>query len=250
MRNRFHEERNLISSRRVKLAFHAGYTALDALDSAAAGSASHTARLLSYLDAAPPPLTQPPAKAPQPKRRPSPAARDGDPPPAHKFLAVFPRAAVRGARKAPFMVNANGFPFVRWKKPQPAGVSRVLRQKIENRGRRLHRLWHLEDYWVPLARLEDRWEGLVRGLRGGDEDAEDAARFVVPMETELAAVKRLIYENAVRTTELMHRMQAIVDRERELAMEERLQREQLLLKDGNIEDAIPTQAKTGLPKEA
>jgi len=147
------------------------------------------------------------------------------------------------------MTNANGFPFVRWKKPQPAGVSRVLRQKIARRGRWLHRLWHLEEYWVPLARLEDAWEGMVRGLgAGGGVEEVDGGRFEEAVEWQLGALKRVMYENLIRTQKLMVRMQAIVDRERELALEERLQREQLLLKDGNVEDAISTQTKTAYPR--
>lgn len=254
-RNRFRAERNTISPRRVKLAFHAGYAAVDVLDGAAAGDAASTARLREYLAAVPPQLTTRAApdanKTAATKTKPQfERGADRDPPAAHKFESVFPREAVRGVRKVPFMANANGFPFVRWKKPQPKSLSRVLRQNIQRRQRRLNLQVDLADYWVPLAAYEDRWEELVEQQLGKTQDelgeADGRVLFVTSMREELRKVNKLIYEQIVRTKALTDRMQAIVDRERELATEEKRQREQVLLKDANIEGANPTRVETDL----
>ena len=165
-----------------------------------------------------------------PKRRvkeeaePNPAIQD--PPPEHKFLKAFPRPTVIGKRKVPFMVCANGFPFVRWKKPQPANVSRVLRQNIKQRQKHVSYVHALTDFWIPLAQYEDQWEELVRQKcnipRGMDESTEGDL-YVPAMREELMAVSRLISEKRRRSNELAAKMQHIVDREAELAMAEKEQ---------------------------
>jgi hypothetical protein len=130
------------------------------------------------------------------------------------------------------MVDASGFPFLRWKKPQPHNLSRVLRQSIETRQKRVTRQWNLSEYWIPLAEYEDRWDGLMKALTVEEEkddgEEREAALFVTPMREELREMGRLMYEQTQRTKALVEKMQGIVDRETEIAAEEKRLRESIV----------------------
>lgn len=129
------------------------------------------------------------------------------------------------------MVDANGFPFLRWKKPQPRSLSRVLRQNIEQRQRRITLQWNLTEYWIPLAEYEDAWDGMIRALAveegKGDVIEGDEVLFFTAVREELDNVVRLMNEKTQRTRELAEKMQNIVDRETEFAMEEKRRRDEL-----------------------
>lgn len=66
-----------------------------------------------------------------------------------------------GRRKVPHIDMASDFPFLRLKKPQPALLSRVLRQKLIKRGERATRFKDLGDEALPAAHTEDEWERIV-----------------------------------------------------------------------------------------
>lgn len=197
-----------------------------------AGDAQSTARILECLSAVPERLTKPPEK--KVKRKKEYEYEDRDPPPLYKFLNVFPRplGSVEGVRKVPHLIDANGFPFVRWKKPQPRSVSRVLRQNIEQRQKRMDLLANLNEFWIPLSQYEDKWDEMVR-KRAEEEGKVDAVEqdkvvFATAMREELYSVLQFVREKGKRTRVLAEKMQTIVDREAELAREERRQREGFL----------------------
>ncbi|KAI1116501.1 hypothetical protein F5Y14DRAFT_67048 [Nemania sp. NC0429] len=72
-----------------------------------------------------------------------------------------------GRRKVPRLEMASDFPFLRLTKPQPALLSRVLRQKLLKRAARAVRFKELGADAMPDAQAEDDWEVIV---------AEQAAR--------------------------------------------------------------------------
>jgi hypothetical protein len=213
------------------LAFHAGYTALDLLDASVAGDAGSTAQIKSYLSDVPQSLKNSPKRLVKIEVKPDPALQE--PPPEHKFLNVFPRPTVERVRKVPFMVNANGFPFVRWKKPQPANVSRVLRQLIKTHQKRISYVHALTNFWIPLSQYEDQWDEIVRQQCKIPQDMEVSMEedlYASTMREELAAVNGLINERRKRSNELAKKMQGIVDREAELAKMESEQAMESLIK--------------------
>lgn len=219
------------------MAFHAGYTALDLLDASAAGDASITAQIASYLSDVPQSLKNNPKRYVKEEVKPDTAIQD--PPPEHKFLNVFPRPTVNGVRKVPFMVNANSFPFVRWKKPQPANVSRVLRQSIKQNQKRISYVHALMDFWIPLAHYEDRWDEIVRQQCKIPQDMGlpmEGDLYAPTMREELAAVNMLIHEKKKRSNELAMKMQDIIDREAELAMAESGTGQGVAHQDGTLHD--------------
>ncbi len=64
-----------------------------------------------------------------------------------------PFAEIKGIRRPPYFASAQRLPFLRYKKPQPANVSRVLRAKQDTKFRRISYLQILEQYYIPLASM-------------------------------------------------------------------------------------------------
>ena len=104
------------------------------------------------------PPSPPPPKAPLLKRFP-------DTPP---LLESRPRLHVAGRRRVPVLVNGNGTPFLRIKKPQPAFLSKVLRDRTAIRQKRVDTVQRLEKELV-LAKDEDEWDGILRTVAGWED---------------------------------------------------------------------------------
>jgi hypothetical protein len=225
-RHRFRANRNLLGRRRIKLSFEAGYTAIDLLDGSIAGNIESTERLQTYLSRVPAYMKQAPKPQPSPEQDIDPSLLE--PPPEKKFLNVFPRplGTVDGPRKAPFFVSANQVPFLRWKKPQPANVSRVLRDISEQRMTRLHNLYHLQDYYIPLAKYEDQWEEILNNEFGEFGGTDRGSRWVRDMELWSRELNGQILQRDTKSGELMQKFMEIVKIETEFAAVEKEQRMQ------------------------
>lgn len=138
-------------------------------------------------------------------------------PPDRAVLNARPYANVTGPRKVPIIAGANGIPFLRLTKPQPAALSRVLRQKLARRISRFHNRVELGNYWLPLAKQEDEWDVLMMAqlklredrVKWTDAVYEAERQNVVTYEEELA-----------RDRETARRMQGIVDQETKLVLSE------------------------------
>lgn len=225
-RYRFRANRNLVGARRVKLSFEAGYTAVDLLDGSAAGHAESTQRILEYLSQVPAYMKRAPRPKPPPKQAPDPSLLE--PPREKKFLNAFPRplGTVEGPRKIPSFVSANQLPFLRWKKPQPANVSRVLRDISEQRTKRMHNSYHLQDYYIPLAKYEDEWEGLLVKEFGTLDGEEHGTRWTEGMELLGRELEEQIYQRDAKSGELMWKFMDIVKKEKQFAAVEKEERRQ------------------------
>jgi hypothetical protein len=219
VRNRFRANRELRGSRRVKLAFTAGYTAIDHLDRSVAGNEESTSRIKEYLSQVPSSLKRNPKPKPPPKPDPDPTIYE--PPPEHKFLNVFPRPTVVGIRKVPFLVSAGQLPFVRFKKPQPSNVSRVLRDLRKQREVRFEQRYALQDYYIPLAEYEDQWDVLVGEQNGeiksGMELGLGWAHF---MRVQRGEISDKISDADRKSKELAATMLDIINSEARLAEKE------------------------------
>lgn len=138
-------------------------------------------------------------------------------PPERAVLNNRPYAQVIGQRQVPRIASANGVPFLRLTKPQPAALSRVLRQKLDRRIERFHRRVELQNYWLPLAQQEDEWDELVLpqlrrredGTKWADAMHEAERQNGTEYEAELAADAALI-----------RKMQHIVDAETKMVLKE------------------------------
>ncbi|KIW06878.1 uncharacterized protein PV09_02554 [Verruconis gallopava] len=220
-RNRFQANRHLRVPRRLKLSFYAGYRALDYLDDAAAGGEASADRIAGYLDKVPDYLKQRRKVEPPPPR---PEAPPYITPPEHQFFNVFPREKVEGIRKVPSFVRANGFPMVRWKKPQPVKLSRTLQGLIKSKQESINTLAEYEDYHIPMARNEDVWDHLILQEMSEVKDAQEISWEYSAVEGA-QYIKQLSVERHKKTMEKAYRMVEIVKKEQELADQERQARE-------------------------
>lgn len=221
VRNRFLSNRDKVSTRLLKLHFHAGYKALDHLDGAVAGDQESINRISSYLAEVPEKLKRPPPPPPPPRVSPPDHA---EPPPEHKFLANFPRPTVEGIRKVPFWTQASGHAFVRYKKPQPYSLSRTLRQLMEQKANRVRYQQLLENYHIPLAEHEDAWDDILKenlGLRRGE------GTFRRPMKDCMDEIYEAFMKTEKRSLETAKVMLDVVQKEKDLAIKEREERRRI-----------------------
>ncbi|KAF2094509.1 hypothetical protein NA57DRAFT_24389, partial [Rhizodiscina lignyota] len=172
VRNRFRSNANLVSVRRSKIAYHAGYHGLDLLDSCVAGDDAATKRIEELIEKTPADVKAPPKpKAPKLSKQeereargepeglwgPSPLAL---PPPGKKMVDQRPYLEIKGERRVPQLVVATRLPFLRFK-PQPENLSRFIRQKLGQKQRRMNYANVLQQYYFPLAEMEDTWDDVV-----------------------------------------------------------------------------------------
>jgi hypothetical protein len=203
----------------LKLSFYAGYKALDHLDGAVVGDVASAERIVGYLPKVPEHLKQPPkVKVAPPKPNDPPYVTPSE----HQFFNVFPRPTVEGERKVPYFVRANGFPMVRWKKPQPKKLSRVITQLIGAKQKNINFQQDYDEYYIPMAKNEDYWDKLVRQQM--DEPGQDESWTKHAYEG-VNFIKNISMERHKRTMEKAYKMAEIVEKEQELADNERAQRQ-------------------------
>jgi len=240
VRNRFKQARHSHSTQRLKISFEAGYEAIDHLDASVAGNEEST-RYVSEL------LQRAPAKTKLP------------PPPSHELLRALKRVQaanearepaqpkisildrprpleqLSGRRHVPVLFNANHIPVLRIKKPQPPSLSRLIRQRVLQRQSRHDRRWRLSSE-KELAKHEDEWDRLVadevRAIEsqtlmqsGAGSSAMPKAReptWTSAISTAVREVQHQIDGEREKNRAMAEKMQAIVDKEKELHEAERV----------------------------
>ncbi|KAL2021670.1 hypothetical protein VTK56DRAFT_6762 [Thermocarpiscus australiensis] len=81
-----------------------------------------------------------------------------------------------GIRKPPTLDECFGVPFLRFKKPQPRFLERIIRQKSRRRAKRVDKLLAMQNEYMDDADLEDEWEGIVRQMLEKQERESARAR--------------------------------------------------------------------------
>lgn len=143
---------------------------------------------------------------PPPKIRP----RSGPYPGAPRLIDQRPRpkSQITNVRHVPKLASANSFPFLRIKKPQPAFLSRVLKDKIVQRQKRFDAVDKLDDL-ATMAKAEEHWDALA-GIR-------DNFKWQTAAEDEKAIIKQRLNNTTQANIVLAKKMLAIVDEEQRLA---------------------------------
>ncbi|EDU40263.1 Complex1-LYR-1 multi-domain protein [Pyrenophora tritici-repentis] len=218
IRNKFRRNRKIQSPYQLGLSFKAGYETLDRLDASAAGDETSTKLLAQLISQLPPALIRAPPI--RPRRQASstpPKERLACLPPERAVLNVRPYAKTSGPRHVPVLASANGTPFLRLTKPQPPALSRILRQRLQRKTDLFDAKVLLNNWWLPTCRQEDKWDDFLEEQLGEDKDSVkwiDAVR-----QAELQ--NQWAYERELRKDRDMTKdMQAIVDKEMELALKE------------------------------
>ena len=141
-----------------------------------------------------------------------------------------PHGNLSGKRHVPKLVNANRVPILRFKKPQSPFLSRIIRDTVKTREARLSLCVKLHDL-LRYAHDEDEWDRILFKLvkirqKNSDEhwssETQRALNDVVSLQTA-AGNKRIA---------IAAQMQAIVEKEKLLAMEEksRIQNEKYMVR--------------------
>ena len=89
-----------------------------------------------------------------------------------------------GKRRVPNLVDAQGLPMLRYSKPQPVSLSRMIRQRIQWEAGRWRKKHELEAD-MEIARWEDQWDGLV------EEEMQEEARLRLPANGSSADSKAM-----------------------------------------------------------
>jgi hypothetical protein len=139
-------------------------------------------------------------------------------PGAAKMLDVRPRPLdqLKGQRHVPKLVGAQGWPFLRFKKPQSPFLSRVIRDKTKQKQKRVDAL-NLIDEQVHWAEQEQAWDGML----GLDRDGQSWERDMVRARSY---VRSSLRESEEQARSLTARMLEIVDEETRMANEEQKMR--------------------------
>lgn len=78
------------------------------------------------------------------------------------FERPLPLSQIRGGkRRIPKFVTVQGVPFLRYSKPQPQILGRLLRQKIAWQKKKWDQRTTLTEETIPLGVCEDAWDALV-----------------------------------------------------------------------------------------
>lgn len=245
VRNRFKQVIHLHSYQRLKLAFQAGYEAVDHLDAAVAGDEKSTSYIAQLLAKAPAKVKADPPKALPPKSKREERSRsEGESTaststsrtqpfkPSDELLSrPHPLSQISGKRHIPVLFNANNIPVLRIKKPQPENLSSFLKSRIKQRQRRHNRRHWLAEQ-IEFAQYEDLWDEIVerqtgtrdgqKGRKGNGEEPTWAEEFEISKEE----VEDLIALEQRKNAEMAFRMQEIVDRETEAFERERAERKE------------------------
>ena len=254
---RFHQDRKLKSPTQIANGLKAGYEALDLLHACNKNSPSALARLKSLLES-----TAAQAEYTSAYRAALAAARSPTSPQKLAKIAhlraittkanstrypwskpvlerPLPLDEIRGGkRRVPNLVSAQGIPFLRYSKPQPISLNRVIRQKQDRNQKKWSQQESLKGD-IVIAQWEDEWDEIVAGqmaeehgrgkgklrsprdLSGREKVDDREASWKHEMVVAEGELYRQIKESDWKNAEMGRKMWEIVVKERELAAQEK-----------------------------
>jgi len=116
------------------------------------------------------------------------------------------------------MADANGLPFLRFKKPQSVYLTRVFTDNVKRRQKWVSHMANLRDR-AELGKDEDQWSKLV------DSDLDkDGGSWAAEIHKSVKQYERMEKAHQVKIMETSKRMLSIVDQEKALAEQERKHR--------------------------
>jgi hypothetical protein len=242
VRNRCKQTIHLHSYQRLRLAFQAGYEAIEHLDASVAGDEKSTSYIAELISKAPAKVKADPPRAVLAKGRRKKSKDEGSedvvapPTPAFKpstelLSRPHPLRELSGKRHVPVLFTASKIPVLRIKKPQPPNLSGFIRHRIDQRQRRHDRRHWLEEQ-VEFAQYEDLWDEILEEQIGVDAGVETRREMLMEPtwaeEFQIAKdeVEFKIKEELRKNGAMAVRMQEVVDLEREAFERERAARKE------------------------
>lgn len=129
-----------------------------------------------------------------------------------------PFARLSGRRRIPKLVNGNRFPFLRLGKPQPRIIGRMIRDTTDKREARLLMEQELLKQ-LPVAQQEDIWDNILRRKCRLTEESQGEA-WTTELRSGMDEIARKQIVAHKKRADIAAKMQAIVEREEALAIEE------------------------------
>ncbi|GAP86817.1 putative ubiquitin-conjugating enzyme protein [Rosellinia necatrix] len=138
-----------------------------------------------------------------------------------------------GRRKIPRLDMASEIPFLRFSKPQPVVLSRVLGGKVRRRSERAIKVGILREEALPEARLEDQWERAMarlaadeaskRGVGIGPDRNEPLYAHTI-QEYGIRELNTILTKERLDLIARAEAMSRLIQEEKALAAEEAIQR--------------------------
>ncbi|KAH9865550.1 hypothetical protein J1614_009135 [Plenodomus biglobosus] len=216
IRNKFRKNRKVESPYQLGLSFKAGYEVLDHMDASVTGDAASQSLLQRMISRIPPALK----RKPQPRRISTPEPpkeRLATLPPERAVLNVRPYAKTSGPRHVPILASANGVPFLRFTKPQPPALSRILRQRLQRKIDLFDMKVLLANWWLPLCKQEDMWDTLINAQL---KEPADNTRWADAVRLAEQENMEAHHKDLQKDIDVTKKMQKIIDKEMELALAE------------------------------
>jgi hypothetical protein len=239
VRNRCKQTIHLHSYQRLRLAFQAGYEALEHLDAAVAGDDKSTSYIAELIGKAPAKVKADPprpvfAKVGGSKKDKNKSSEDVAAPAAAAFKPSaellsrpHPLRELSGKRHVPVLFSASKIPVLRTRKPQPQNLSGFIKHRIQQRQRRHDRRHWLEEQ-VEFAQYEDLWDEILEKQLGAEAERVRRSEPTWAQEFQIAKeeVEFKIKEEGRKNAAMAVKMQDVVDRERELLRREKAARKE------------------------
>lgn len=244
IRNRFKQSQHSPSHARLRVSFEAGYEAIDHLDAAVGGDEGSRKYILDLLERTPAKVKEPkpPVLVSRKKKRIKAVDHERantEKPRLNLFDRPIPLEKLSGKRHVPVLFSANHIPVLRVKKPQPASLSRFIRQRIEQR-QEWHDRRHRLTGELRIASCEDAWDSLMSEATStleeatstleeamlADEGEEEPDWEEAIIDAAAEVQEKLNAENA-KYKAMAEKMQAVVDREQALYDQEQRERRKM-----------------------
>ena len=133
-----------------------------------------------------------------------------------------PFPTVSGLRHVPRLVNGNGFPFLRFKKPQSPYLGRLIRDSLRTKTKRNNRTDEIRAL-IEFGNDEDVWDEIVEFTCGLSRTIENNS-WARESRKELNSAMELIHGTRKRRADMGEKLQKIVEQEQELADAEKAKR--------------------------
>ncbi|KAK4236191.1 ubiquitin-conjugating enzyme [Achaetomium macrosporum] len=149
-----------------------------------------------------------------------------------------------GVRKPPTLGATMGVPFLRFKKPQPRFLERVLRQKSQRKEKRIAKILEMQAEVMDDAVAEDQWEELVaemlarknrRGKKAKKGEREDKSTYKQTLCDAVLSLSQIAERERQDLVARANAMWQIVLAEQDMALKE--EKERLAREGKNPEEA-------------
>jgi len=134
-----------------------------------------------------------------------------------------PYPILTGRRCVPHLIDACGITFLRYKKPQPEVITRMIVSRARAYERRWDCTYKLREL-ISLGELEDAWDRMLERYCGLKQVHDRSTSWATESSRAADDTTAIVRGQARREEELKRKLTRIRERERVLAEEEKARR--------------------------